>query len=112
MLLMNTLKGYTMKTKQITTSKGEFLIADIPEVIPLDNKKEYYHIEDMHKWKGIGFIKDLTEEQASEIMEYKPFEGYRGADEYYYNPIDALLSVLVSEKLNVYSNLYIFKLIE
>lgn len=107
-----------MKTHEITTSKGEFVVMDYNYNT---HRQDLYSL-DIDIIERVGYINNITEEQASDIVdEYlyntnseegdcEVYEDYTTGDICFTSPLESLHSLLKSKGIDLNNgNWYLFK---
>lgn len=112
-----------MKKLEFETSKGRFLIIDLPIDYHVQNNTVYYVTEStkdtfllpVGESYSINWLKEITEEKASEIVD-NPFElevadytalvfkDYEDDENTYSSSIDSLYSLLFSKGVHLFEN--------
>ncbi len=107
-----------MKTQEITTCKGSFVVMDMPtqlnELSYVDHTTLDYNGK---KIKPINFLSDVTESECKEIVEnYGPFGEFKGSEHpnggamryRAYGSAVTAFKCLINEE---FENAYVFKII-
>lgn len=88
-----------MKTKEFSTTKGDFVLVDLPKYLGLmtwDRDGDFYLNGEALLWNVyyIGELKELTEEQAAEIADFALNDRYK----------EALVYALCDMGIHLYEN--------